>query len=69
MTISMIVMREDGGSCSLMEGIRAMYPRTIVAIDPSLSERSLGWKKMAKLRRESRKSGMKIVIRAFPGYL
>ncbi len=33
MTISMIVMREEGGNCSLIEGISAMYPKTIVAIE------------------------------------
>lgn len=31
-----MVIFEDGGNCYLTEGIKAIYPSTIVAIDPIL---------------------------------
>jgi hypothetical protein len=69
MTLSMIVILDEGGSCYLIEGIKAMYPSTIVEIEPILSERLLSWKKMARLSKANKNKGTKIVANAFPGYL
>ena len=51
-------------------GIRAIKPRTKVAIDPSFSpiEESV-CRKMKMLSRDNMKVGMKIVAHAFPGIL
>lgn len=65
----MTVNFEDGGSCSFMDGIRAMYPRIIVAIAPILPDSSGSWKKIARLTKARRKIGIKIVASELPGYL
>lgn len=69
MTISMTVILEDGGNCSLTDGIKAIYPRTMVAMDPIRLSSAFSWKKIVKLNNESKKIGIKIVAKALPGYL
>jgi len=60
---------EEGGRRSFIEGIKAIYPNTIVAIAPILPERSGSWKKIVKLTKARMKMGMKMVAMKFPGYL
>lgn len=60
---------DEGGNCYFIEGIRAIYPRNIVAMAPIRPDSSGYWKKIARLRRASRNVGKKIVKREFPGYL
>ncbi len=65
----MTVSLEEGGSYYFIDGINAMYPSTIVAIAPIRLASYGYWKKIAKLTRASRKTGMKMVARELPGYL
>jgi hypothetical protein len=65
----MIVIFEEGGNCYLIEGISAMYPNTIVAIDPMRLDSSFYWKNIARLKSASRNMGMNMVKSEFPGYL
>lgn len=65
----MMVMLDDGGRRSLIEGMRAIYPKTMVAIAPILPYRLGSWKKMARLTSASMKIGMKMVAIKLPGYL
>jgi hypothetical protein len=65
----MIVILDEGGSYYLIEGINAMYPNTIVAMDPRRLDSSFYWKNIARLNSASRKMGMNMVKSAFPGYL
>ena len=68
-SVSMTVNLAEGGNCSFIEGIKAIYPSIIVAIEPILPDNSESWKKIAKLSKASNKTGKKIVINTLPGYL
>lgn len=60
----------EGGSSYLMLGIKAMNPRTKVAIDPNFSvTEAVLCRKMKMLKRPSMNIGMKMVAQAFPGNL
>jgi hypothetical protein len=69
MTPSIIVILEEGGNWSFIDGTRAMYPSTTVAIDPIRLYRSFYWKNIVRLRSAKRKIGINIVAREFTGYL
>ena len=60
----------EGGNSALILGIRAIKPRTNVAIEPNFSpiDESL-CRNMKMLNKDNIKVGIKIVAHAFPGIL
>ena len=65
----MTVNLAEGGNCSFMEGINAIYPNIIVAMEPILPDSSESWKNIAKLNKANNRTGKKIVTNTLPGYL